>query len=353
MKMDTRVTQLVMSKSRVAPIKTVSLPRLELLAAVVNSRLISYVSETLIVKPSRIVCYTDSMAVLCWIRKPSASWKPFVANRVAEIQGLCDPEYWNYCPSKDNPADLLTRGISCTDMAVSNLWWNGPSWLSLPTVSQPAELKVACQEMPEECGKESRPVHSYSSVVSKPVLDLERRETWLKLKRITAYVLKAVQLFKTKSKSSETEPTAEELNEAELQCYRWIQQEVYQEEYAMLKSGGVLPNNSRLLKLDPYFDNKDRVIRVGGRLQFAGISENEKHPIVLPHGHPVVEKVILDVHKSMLHCGPDTVLGTLRQSIWLTQGRREVKRVIRRCVTCQKQKVKSCVQKWDPYRKRE
>ena len=167
-------TQLVMSKSRVAPIKTVSLPRLELLAAVVNSRLITYVSGTLTVKPNRIVCFTDSMVVLYWIKRQSASWKPFVANRVAEIQGLCDPDCWRYCPSKDNPADLLTRGISCTDMATSELWWNGPSWLCLPVECHPSELKSATQEMPEKCGKERSPVHSYATVASKPVIVVKR-----------------------------------------------------------------------------------------------------------------------------------------------------------------------------------
>ena len=114
-------------------------------------------------------------------------------------------------------------------------------------------------------------------------------------------------------------------------------------EYSLLKVGSTLPSNSRILKLDPYYDSKDQLIKVGGRLQFADISENVKHPIILPHGHPVVEKIILDTHKRLLHAGPETVLSVLRQSIWLTQGRRDVKRDIRRCVTCQKQRVK------DPY----
>ncbi|KXJ06997.1 hypothetical protein AC249_AIPGENE22973 [Exaiptasia diaphana] len=78
-------TQLVMSKSRVAPVKTVSLPRLELLAAVVNARLVTYVAETRSVNSNRIV-YTDSMVALHWIRRNSPLWKPFVANHVAKIQ---------------------------------------------------------------------------------------------------------------------------------------------------------------------------------------------------------------------------------------------------------------------------
>ncbi|XP_068717084.1 uncharacterized protein [Montipora capricornis] len=75
------------------------------------------------------VCWLDSMVALHWIKGQSSSWKPFVANRVAEIQSTWDPECWRYCASKENPADLLTRGLSCSDK-ISTLWWNGPQWMS-------------------------------------------------------------------------------------------------------------------------------------------------------------------------------------------------------------------------------
>jgi len=83
-------THLVMSKSRVVPTKTVSLPRLELLAAVLNSRLLKFVAESLCLKLDRVVCWTDSMVTFQWIRGSSSQWKTFVANRVAEIQSTED-----------------------------------------------------------------------------------------------------------------------------------------------------------------------------------------------------------------------------------------------------------------------
>ena len=85
-------THLVMSKSRVAPAKTVSLPRLELLAAVVNARLLKFVAESLTFKVDRVVCWTDSMVTVQWIRGSSSQWKTFVANRVAKIQSTWDPQ---------------------------------------------------------------------------------------------------------------------------------------------------------------------------------------------------------------------------------------------------------------------
>ena len=87
------------------------------------------------------------------------------------------------------------------------------------------------------------------------------------------------------------------------------------------------------------------MLRGGGRLQFADLPEENKHQIILPQGHPAVAKLIRDVHRQMLHAGPETVLSVLRQKIWLTEGRRAVKRVIRRCVPCQRQRVRLCTQK--------
>ena len=85
-------SELVMSRSRVAPIKAVSLPRLELQAAVVNARLLKYVADTLPIKMDSVVSWTDGMVALHWIRGQSSYWKPFVANRAAEIQSTWDPE---------------------------------------------------------------------------------------------------------------------------------------------------------------------------------------------------------------------------------------------------------------------
>ena len=97
-----------------------SLPRLELLAVVVNARLLTFVVDTLPMEVSSVVCWTDIMVALhCRVKGQSFRWKPFVTNRVAEKQSTWDPECWRYCTSKENPADLLTRGLSCGHMIAS------------------------------------------------------------------------------------------------------------------------------------------------------------------------------------------------------------------------------------------
>ena len=138
----------------------------------------------------------------------------------------------------------------------------------------------------------------YTAVVAEPLIDMSRYGTWLKLIRVTAYVLRAVKLFKTKSRSCERELSADEVRQAEIKCCMWVQEVVYKEETEKLKAGKVLPSNSRLLKLDPY-DRDDQVLRFRGRLQFADLPEQSKHQIILPHGHPEVAKMVQDVHKNM------------------------------------------------------
>ena len=195
--------------------------------------------------------------------------------------------------------------------------------------------------------------HSCTAVTVKPLIDLSRYGTWLKLIRVTAYVLRALKLFKTGCKAKLKELSTEELKQAELKCYMRIQEEVYKEDLKQLKFGGTLPNNSRLLKLNPYYDTADQVIRVGGRLQFAkDLLEESKHQIIFPHGHPAVARMVRHVHRQLLHAGPETLLSVIRQRVWLTQGRREVKRIIRKYVPFQRQRVGLVCRRWATTRRK-
>lgn len=102
--------------------RSVSLPRLELLAAAVNARLLKFVAESLTLKVDQVVSWTDSMVTLQWIRGSSSQWRTFVANRVAEIKSTWDPQHWKHCSGEDNPADLLTRQLPAKVLADSKLW---------------------------------------------------------------------------------------------------------------------------------------------------------------------------------------------------------------------------------------
>ena len=104
------------SKSRVAPLQAVSIPRLELMVAVVGLKLSETVGKVLSIESSHRSFWSDSMDVLYWIRGCSRKFKPFVANRIGEIQALTSPNQWEYVPTGQNPADLLTRGESVSKL---------------------------------------------------------------------------------------------------------------------------------------------------------------------------------------------------------------------------------------------
>ena len=116
-------TNIVAAKTRVSPNLATSIPRLELMGAIVGVRLASRIAEVLGIKLTETTFWCDSVNVLWWVRGRSRNFKPFVANRIRETQTNTEPNQWRYLPTGVNPADMLSRGMHATDLANCNSWW--------------------------------------------------------------------------------------------------------------------------------------------------------------------------------------------------------------------------------------
>ncbi|GFW24455.1 uncharacterized protein TNCV_606961 [Trichonephila clavipes] len=122
--------KLVTSKSRVVPVKSVTVPRLELCAVVLLAKLMKRVETALQMKTPPVYLWSDSTIVLAWIQKEPNLLKTFVANRVATIQHLTNAEQWHHVSLEQNPADLVSRGLDPSSLHNNSLWWNGPKFLT-------------------------------------------------------------------------------------------------------------------------------------------------------------------------------------------------------------------------------
>ena len=135
----------VAAKTRVSPLQDRSVPRLELLRALLVSRLVTNITSALNaqLELNPPTLFTDSKIALFWIQGHDKEWRQFVENRVQEIRRLTSVDSWRHCPGKDNPADLPSRGTDLSTLVSNPLWLNGPTWLGdMPSLESDSSAEV-------------------------------------------------------------------------------------------------------------------------------------------------------------------------------------------------------------------
>ena len=321
----------VMSKSRLAPIKTITLPRLELNAAQIGVRMASLITQTVEYPLQRVQYWSDSALTLQYIKNTKNRMKVFVANRVTEILDASKSDQWRHVPGAENPADLASRGVTDPDRLVTGNWFSGPEFLYKDEDAWPNMSVEALS--PDDVEVKRKDILVATGIVTGDI-DMSRYSDWLRMKRIFAWCLRFTWNCRSKKEDRKTGVlTFEEIKAAEHRVIKKVQQAEFSDEMKILKGGKELPNKSKLVALYPFLDDQG-ILRVGGRLKNVNISDEARHPAVLPGSHHVTRLIISDIHRRNGHVGVEHVLSLLRTECWVTGARTAIKTVLRHCFLC-------------------
>ena len=318
------------AKARVAPLKNVTLPYLELMAAHTAAKLVKFVIDSFqsLARIINVYIMCDSEIVLSWISN-CTSVKKCVCERINEIGALVPSAKWSHIEGRDNPSDYLTRGISAEDYLVCDSWFSGPEIVSNSDY-------VTCK--PSLLDVETDKTTSLVAVlaVESSLTDFENIfccfSNYSKMLRVFTHVLNFINNLRRKIKRSATTVTT--VFEVENRLIKAVQTAHFPDvkKHLMDRKSSPAPNlvNQLNLKLD------DEFIKCFGRLQNSSLPLGAKYPILLPNQSHFTTLLLNYYHVINLHAGVNHTLNYCRSKFWIIKGRQKIKKCLNKCVKCKR-----------------
>ena len=328
-------TEIVLSKTRVAPIKRLSIPRFELCGAQLLTKLLCHAKKILNFPVTSVFAWTYSTMVLGWLTGNPRQFKTYVGNRISFIIDQLPSDCWKHVAGSQNPAGCASRGLFPLQLKDHDLWWKGPQWLQRNPSHWPIQPSSLSNTVPEE---ERETCHLKAVTFVGPIIPTNQYSSFGKFKRVVTWILRFVKNVRLPAtgRCLSSYLTTAELISAEDYWLKIAQRESFPEECNASEQGEPLSKKSRLLPFHPIWDKDRSLLRVGGRLSNSSLSHSQQHLVILDGKHPITKLIVLSEHLCLLHAGPALVLSSLNMRFHIVKARSTIRSITRQCITCKR-----------------